>query len=819
MVRTKSVGRELLVVGLLVLSCAIVPCASANPVLGKILPLRQPDGSQIDVRIWGDEFYTVVESLDGYTLVRDSATNVICYARLSDDGDSLVSTGIAVGQAEPSLLGLDPHIRISKVAAAAQARATREDFERRRWEGPLAPQRGEPTRGPTTGDVLGLCIIIDFSDDPGTITPTQVADYCNQVGYVGFSNNGSVHDYYYDVSNHYLNYTNYVPAEYYRAAHPKTYYNDPNIPYGQRARELITEALTYLNAHGLDFSQFDADNDGVVDALNCFYAGYSNSAWAEGLWPHASGVYFAADGVHTSRYQITDMQNSLQLDTFCHENGHMLMGWPDLYDYGYDSTGVGRFCIMCYGTSGTNPCQPSAYMKYTAGWALTTVVTAAQIGLVVPADSTNVVYKFPHPTKPNEYYLIENRQRTGRDSGLPDDGLAIWHVDTYGSNDYQQQTPQYHYLVTLVQADGHWDLEHDRNYGDSTDLWAAPTYTQCTPNTTPNTNWWDGSSSNLYFTSISASGSTMTLNFGLDCNNNGIPDNVDIANGTSQDCNANGIPDECDLAKGTSVDCDLNGVPDECDPDANDNGLPDACELSGATGLAGTYNDNMDFTGTRHSRVDSSIEFNWRNGAPWEDFGGDTFSIRWTGYVKTPSASGTYVFAPRTADGVRLWVKGQLLVDQWIDQEVTTWSSQITLQGDSMYRLIMEYYHNDSTDAIAQLLWQPPGGVYGIIPTANLMPGNDCNGNGVLDDVDIAQGTLTDVNGNGMPDICERRTGDLNCDDFVNYADINAFVVAISDEATYQLRYPYCNRSNADCNHDGLVSYADINPFVALLGQ
>jgi len=50
-----------------------------------------------------------------------------------------------------------------------------------------------------------------------------------------------------------------------------------------------------------------------------------------------------------------------------------------------------------------------------------------------------------------------------------------------------------------------------------------------------------------------------------DCNGNGIPDSVDLANDTSHDCNSNGIPDECDIASGTSKDVNHNGVPDECE--------------------------------------------------------------------------------------------------------------------------------------------------------------------------------------------------------------------------------------------------------------
>jgi hypothetical protein len=75
-----------------------------------------------------------------------------------------------------------------------------------------------------------------------------------------------------------------------------------------------------------------------------------------------------------------------------------------------------------------------------------------------------------------------------------------------------------------------------------------------------------------------------------DCNENGIPDEIDIAWGFSQDCNENGVPDECDIADGTSADINENGVPDECETDCNDNGIPDECDIS--QGLALDCNEN-----------------------------------------------------------------------------------------------------------------------------------------------------------------------------------------------------------------------------------
>ncbi|MFH1501598.1 MAG: M6 family metalloprotease domain-containing protein, partial [Candidatus Eisenbacteria bacterium] len=356
-------------------------------------------------------------------------------------------------------------------------------------------------------------LLVDFSDEVATIPTATVSNYANQVGYTGDGNNGSVRDYFYDVSDGALTYTNYVPTVYYRANYTKAYYTDTGVSYGTRARELIIEAMTAMNNSGFDFSQYDADSNGIIDAVNCFYAGGRWNSWGQGLWPHSWTVDYCADGVCTYKYQITDMGSALTISTFCHENGHMLMGWPDLYDYDGDSAGVGRFCLMCSSGSSTNPIEPCAYMKADAGWANLTVLSATQAGIPV-SSASNVVYKMPRPGHSNEYYMVENRQQTGRDTYVRDNGLAIWHVDTNGDNSDQQQTPSLHYLVTLVQADGNWDLENDVNIGDATDLYAAPTYTDCTPSTYPNTDWWDGTESGHAVTNISASSSLMTFDFG-----------------------------------------------------------------------------------------------------------------------------------------------------------------------------------------------------------------------------------------------------------------------------------------------------------------
>ena len=599
----RSVFRVLAVATLFLLGVA--DRGEAAPVFGRVGPLRQPDGTTVNVRVWGDEFYKIIESLDGYTLVRDPATGMACYARLSADGHELISTGVRVQDSAPPELELVPGIRVTAEASQAAAAEARAALARHDAEVRAALGVGLRAGPPSTGNVLAITLLIDFSDDPWTIPWQNVDNYCNQVGYTGYGNNGSVRDYYFDVSNGAMTYTNYVTPYYYRALQTKAYYSNPAIPFGQRARELILEALNHLESTvGHDFSVYDSNADSLIDGINVYYAGFVNNDWAEGLWPHSSSIGgFSADGKSTYRYQFTDMGNSLQLGTFCHENGHMMCYWPDLYDYDYDSTGVGQFCLMCYYGSNTNPVQPCAYLKYKAGWSNPTILQTLQTGLHA-LSTGNVSFKYNHPSNPLEYYIIENRQKTGRDLFLPDRGLAIWHVDEAGSNNWNQMQPSQHFECTLVQADGLWQLENDVNYGDANDLYAAPEKTASTPDTTPNTDWWSGAPSGMYITEVSTTGPDMTFNFGAaeDCNGNGTADICEL------DCD--GLDGNCNLPGcGLSADCNLDGRPDEC-------GVNASCEVEK---IAGSGPSTL-FGWTVAASDDVTIVGAYNDGCPTEEF-------------------------------------------------------------------------------------------------------------------------------------------------------------------------------------------------------
>jgi M6 family metalloprotease-like protein len=498
------------------------------PYDGREFTFHNPDQTVIRVRGWGDQNAAVFETLDGYTVVKDRVSGFYHYATVSSDGSDLVSTGIPIGRvAAPDALGVPKGVRMpnSTTPAKLQAAGGIVGEQLRRWQvrreskrslmqqmasatdGNIAPA---PPPAGTTGTYVGLCLLVQFPDVPGTITQAQVDAFCNHPGYSDFGNNGSVTDYYEAVSDHKLHYTIRV-SSYYTTNHPRSYYTDPKIAYGVRAQEMITEALTWLSGTGFNFSVLSSDGGGFVNALNIFYAGSGVNAYAEGLWPHSSALatkYSPTASKTFSDYQITDMGAQLTLRTFCHENGHMICDFPDLYDTGYQSRGIGDYCLMCYGGSDSNPTQVCAYLKNAAGWA--SKMTTLSPGLTVTVAS-GINDFLIHRRSSTEYFLAENRQQTGRDASLPDAGLAIWHIDHFGSNNNEQMTAGQHYECTLEQADNRSDLEKNANLGDITDLYGGPSAIVFGADTLPNNSWWDGNSSGLELEQISPPAASMTL--------------------------------------------------------------------------------------------------------------------------------------------------------------------------------------------------------------------------------------------------------------------------------------------------------------------
>jgi DNA-binding beta-propeller fold protein YncE/fibronectin type 3 domain-containing protein len=140
----------------------------------------------------------------------------------------------------------------------------------------------------------------------------------------------------------------------------------------------------------------------------------------------------------------------------------------------------------------------------------------------------------------------------------------------------------------------------------------------------------------------------------------------------------------------------------------------------GGTGLKGDYYNNMDFTAFVLTRTDSTVNFDWGTGSPDPAIGVDTFSVRWTGQVQ-PVYSQTYTFYTTSDDGVRLWINGSLIIDNWTDHPPTENSGTITLSAGARYSVQMDFYENGG-GAVARLSWSSPSQVKEIIPQSQLFP-------------------------------------------------------------------------------------------------
>ena len=367
----------------------------------------------------------------------------------------------------------------------------------------------------TSGGVRGLTLIVEFDDVRTNITSAAVEAMLNDDNYSANGNFCSVKKYFELVSSGKLTYTNTVVGPIRLSKRRSHYIN--NL--------LVEEALDKAVADfGVDLSDFDSRNENIVDAINFLYAG--ESQFSGDLWPHNSVKQLRYGDTRTHFYLLTGLGVSnvdLRIGTIAHENGHLLCRFPDMYDYGErdgdseQSRGIGSYCLMGSGNylnARRTPAPVCAYLRDLAGW------TSHAVDLNAPGSHTakhgdySTVMKF-RTDKPNEYFIVENRSRLGLDAHLPASGLAVYHCDTLGSNEWQRGTLNRHYQCALLQADGHLDLENNRNGGDGGDLFADSAAVALSHETVPSSREWDGTDSGLVISEVSQPGQAMTFAIGL----------------------------------------------------------------------------------------------------------------------------------------------------------------------------------------------------------------------------------------------------------------------------------------------------------------
>ena len=140
------------------------------------------------------------------------------------------------------------------------------------------------------------------------------------------------------------------------------------------------------------------------------------------------------------------------------------------------------------------------------------------------------------------------------------------------------------------------------------------------------------------------------------------------------------------------------------------------------TGLVGSYFNNTTLSGTAALTRNEAVDFNWGTASPGSGVTADNFSVRWSGTVLAATA-GTYRFQTESDDGVRLWVNGTQVINNWTDHSPTTNSSvSVTLAAGQRVAIRMEYYEKGG-GAVARLRWQVPAAAsYVAIPLGSLYP-------------------------------------------------------------------------------------------------
>ncbi len=396
-----------------------------------------------------------------------------------------------------------------------------------------------------TGEYKALVILVDFSDKTQQEEP---AFFDSLV----FSTTGvSAWDYYQAVSYDNLDIvTVNLPSTlgWVRVDSAYSYYVDGQNGFGPypvepgdpgNAQKLVEDVVNAADTQfpALDFSQYDNDGDGYVDALFVVHAGPGAEYTLNDndIWSHAWATHYpypVLDGVTIYRYSMEpeywDAPGDMTIGVYAHEMGHSVFGLPDLYDYDdppNDSYGLGRWSLMAggswNGTLGDSPAFPDAWCHYQMGYVTPTPITANTSGQTIAnIESSAKAYRlWTNGTYGNEYFLVENRQQIGYDAALPGSGLLIYHVDeaVFTDNDnqwYPGYTDYGHYLVALEQADGLWELERALDSGDDGDpypgYWNNTTFDL---SSTPSSRDYDANNTYVAVRNISSSGPEMMADF------------------------------------------------------------------------------------------------------------------------------------------------------------------------------------------------------------------------------------------------------------------------------------------------------------------
>ena len=415
----------------------------ASPAYPGLIKMQQPDGATVSLYLKGDEKVHWMESEDGYSLLYDGNRNIV-YATADKDGNMIPSSVEVLDVPNRSA---STQVFLKEIPKKLNYSPAQINTLRSIWN---ITQRTLNTSSnqlrSATGTAHAICALVSFADKELVKTKDEFNNLMNQTGYSANGDNGSINDYFLENSYGKLNLVITIAGPY-TVSKNWDYYgangSDGNdIP--ARVQEFAMEAAQKtFNDPNINPADYDNDNDGYIDAFHIIYAGYGEEAGADPncIWAHEYG--FSPLTFGTKRLDTYSCSPELRgrfgsnithIGVVCHEMCHIFNA-PDFYDTDGDTggnfTGTGNWDLMGSGSwnnSGACPAHINMYQKIQFGWVSPVVLTHPQTITNMPNSAENAVaYRYDTST-PGEYFILENRQKTGFDQYVPGTGLLIYHV-------------------------------------------------------------------------------------------------------------------------------------------------------------------------------------------------------------------------------------------------------------------------------------------------------------------------------------------------------------------------------------------------------
>jgi M6 family metalloprotease-like protein len=378
---------------------------------------------------------------------------------------------------------------------------------------------------PTTGTVKVLAILIAFSDYAPLTSAQTVASR------LFGPEDATDPTYPYETLRAYYQRSSYSQLDiqgnvlgWYTTSYPRSSVNDK----ADSSREnLIKEVLNYYDQQGHDFSQYDNNNDGIIDYFLVFWTG-PHGEWATFWWGYQtsfSDSSYLLDGKRLRKYSwqwelYSYPSGEFSPKTPIHETGHAL-GLPDYYDYD-DSLGpmggVGGFDMM-----DSSNYDHNCFSKFVLDWLTPEVFNSGIRAYTLRASGayTEALLFFPGAQQGvifDEYFMVQNRYAAKNDSRLTsinsgNVGLAVWHVDARlngsGTNFLYDNSYTDHKLLMLLQADGLDEIENGIRGFNSADFYRPGN--ELGPSTHPDTSRYDGMPTGMGITDIQGTGPSITF--------------------------------------------------------------------------------------------------------------------------------------------------------------------------------------------------------------------------------------------------------------------------------------------------------------------